>query len=61
MLSRAAFAVVLVNDKSPWLVTGLEAFRYVWNGISRFLGGLVVVIECLVNFTTLVVSSLELN
>ena len=59
MLPRAALAIVVVYDKSPRLLAGLEALSDIRDGVRLGLAGCMIVVECDVDVATFVVYSLE--
>lgn len=58
MLTRTTFAVVLVNDQSPWLLASFEALCDVRDRVRLALGRRVVVIKCYIDVSPFVIRGL---
>ena len=61
MLPRAALAIVVIYDKGPRLLAGLEALGDIRDSVRLALAGYMIVVECDVNVATFVVYSLKRN
>ena len=59
MLARTALTIVVVYDKSPRLLAGLEALGDIRDGVRFRLAGCMIVVECDINVATFVVYSLK--
>ena len=59
VLPRAALAIVVVYNKSPRLLTGLEALGDVRDGVRLGLARCMIVVKCDVDLATFIVYSLN--
>ena len=59
MLPGAALAIVVIYDKSPRLLAGLEALGDIRDSVRLALAGSMIVVECDINVATFVVYSLK--
>lgn len=59
MFPSAAFAIIVVDNQCPRLLSSLEALGYTGNGIRAGLRRIMVVVEGDVHFTALIVDRLQ--